>query len=331
MRLPAAVHVVTAVLVCASAGWGQELSLLYGQMATLDGRNSSFSWQVDYRHTFLKYLAWSASYINEGHIVNHKRDGGASQLWLRFPLFENRRIWMSLGGGAYRYFDTTLAPNGIDSEDLHGWAQIYSVAVTYYAPERLFVRLLYNRVVAGGDIDTQTAVLGVGYRLWKNSEDEHGTPASDRSPFTTAHEFTIAGGDSVQNTLTDSKGGASEMEYRQGFDRHGDWSVSLLNEDSLKSTRRTELTPQVWLVDAYLDRRLTLGLGLGPDFFFDSERPSESAENTLGNIVGGIVTGTVSWRFGDHWLARFIWHRVVSRYNPDSDVFLLGPGYRWGD
>src|ERR1019366_6337719 len=103
---------------------------------------------------------------------------------------------MSLGGGTYRYFDTTLAPNGTDSEDLHGWAQIYSASVTYYAPERWFLRLLVNRIVAGGDVDTQTAVLGVGYRLWKQSEDEHGTPASGGAPPATAHEVVIFGGDS---------------------------------------------------------------------------------------------------------------------------------------
>ena len=31
----------------------------------------------------------------------------------------------------------------------------------------------------------------------------------------------------------------------------------------------------------------------------------------------------------DQWLARVVWDRVVTNYNRDSDVFLLGVGYRW--
>jgi len=313
----------------AQPGWNQELSFLYGQMSTTDGQDTTFSWQIDYRHTFYRYFAWSTAYINEGHILNHKRDGAAGQLWLRFPLFDTHRLWISFGGGAYRYFDTTLADNGIDSRDLRGFAQIYSAAATYYAPKRLFFRMNYNRIVAARDIDTQTLVFGVGYRLWKTDEEEKKGPAPDASAQTTAHEVMLAGGDSVQNTFQDSKGAATEIEYRQGFATHGDWSVTLMNEDGFKSSSRTELATQLWLTDAYLDQRLTLGLGLGPNFFIDSERPSEAAENTFSNIVGAIVTVSTSWRFGPHWLARANWHRVVSRYQPDSDVFSVGPGYRW--
>ena len=58
--------------------YGQELSLLYGQMNTPDGQNSTFSWQVDFRKNLSRYFSVSADYLNEGHIVNHKRDGGGS-------------------------------------------------------------------------------------------------------------------------------------------------------------------------------------------------------------------------------------------------------------
>jgi hypothetical protein len=310
--------------------YGQELSLLYGQMNTPDGQNSTFSWQVEFRKNFYRYLSWSADYINEGHIVAHKRDGGASQLWMRWPLFDTHSLWISAGAGAYRYFDTTVAADGVSSQDLHGWAQIYSAAVTWYAPERFFARMLVNRIVAGGDIDTQTVVFGVGYRLWKSNDDERRPSAADASAQTTFQEIWGAAGDSVENTFKDSKGIASEVEYRQGFARHGDWSVSLVNEDGFHSTTRTEVAPQIWVVDAYLNRHLMLGFGIGPTLILDSERSTEAAENTLGNVVGAIATGTIAWRFGDHWLARFAWHRVLSRYNPDMDVFVVGPGYRWG-
>jgi hypothetical protein len=41
------------------------------------------------------------------------------------------------------------------------------------------------------------------------------------------------------------------------------------------------------------------------------------------------VTVTTSYRFSDHWFTRFNWDRVESNDNRDSDIFLLGVGYRW--
>jgi hypothetical protein len=37
----------------------------------------------------------------------------------------------------------------------------------------------------------------------------------------------------------------------------------------------------------------------------------------------------VTTRFFDHWFTRFNWNRVMSNDSRDSDVFLLGVGYRW--
>jgi hypothetical protein len=45
--------------------------------------------------------------------------------------------------------------------------------------------------------------------------------------------------------------------------------------------------------------------------------------------ISGLLTVTASCRFSDHWFTRFNWNRVMSNDNRDSDVFLLGVGYRW--
>jgi hypothetical protein len=41
------------------------------------------------------------------------------------------------------------------------------------------------------------------------------------------------------------------------------------------------------------------------------------------------VTLTASHRVGRHWVARLSWSRIVSKYDRDSDIILVGAGYRF--
>jgi len=41
------------------------------------------------------------------------------------------------------------------------------------------------------------------------------------------------------------------------------------------------------------------------------------------------VTLAAGYRFADHWIARFHWNRVATRDERDTDMFVLGVGYRW--
>lgn len=41
------------------------------------------------------------------------------------------------------------------------------------------------------------------------------------------------------------------------------------------------------------------------------------------------LTVTTSYRFSDRWFTRFNWNRVMSNDSRDTDLFLLGLGYRW--
>ena len=41
------------------------------------------------------------------------------------------------------------------------------------------------------------------------------------------------------------------------------------------------------------------------------------------------MTVTASYRFSDRWFTRFNWNRVMSNDSRDTDIFLLGLGYRW--
>jgi hypothetical protein len=84
----------------------QEFSLLGGEVKNADSRDSSYSWQLEYREAVGDHFAASFSYLNEGHVPNHHRDGHAIQLWGRTDFF-NRSLSLAAGVGPYFYFDTT--------------------------------------------------------------------------------------------------------------------------------------------------------------------------------------------------------------------------------
>jgi len=129
----------------------QEIAFLSGQTTAVDTNDSSYAWKIDYRQEFARYSAWSVSWINEGHVDGHRRDGPTALLWLVLPLFKQRAS-IALGAGAYRYFDTVAEPNGRGSIDNHGFAPVYSVSGTIYTPTPIFLRMTLDQIVAGGTL-----------------------------------------------------------------------------------------------------------------------------------------------------------------------------------
>jgi hypothetical protein len=302
----------------------QELSGMGGLMRPVGEDVQSYAWQFDFRYGLSRHWAWSASWLNEGHVPDHHRDGFVSQLWLRWP-FSNDRFELDAGAGFDRYYDTQPGENG-DSVNVHGFAPIYSLSVTDYTDSPWFVRLTFNRVNPSSDIRIDSVVLGVGYGL--EHRVNSGTPAPAEAGRTTNNEFTVFVGQSVVNTLASENALAYSVEYRHGIGRHLDWTVSWIYEGDPEIVRRQGLGTQVWLVGAYLNDRLALGIGFGVYIYID-KKETEATDQDKNSDVAGLITPTIAYRLSDHWLARFNWDRIVSNYNKDADVFLLGLGYRW--
>lgn len=308
-----------------------EITLLGGRMETRNSSESTYSWQTDFRYYPIPYLVWSASYINEGHTTGHKRDGVATQLWGRIPLYKGR-IFLSFGGGPYLFFDTVTRPDGT-FEDVQSWAGIYSVSAAYYTKSPFLVRVTMNHVRGSGDLDTNTYVLGVGYRLWKEREREFGEFPEDTGggiPLKTGDEVMLFAGQTVVNSLKDQKGIASGIEFRKGIISHLDWTLSWLNEGDPEVIRRNGLCSQLWFVDAYMDNRLALGAGAGGYYFIDQKRPARPGKEGTRDLAY-LISITAAYRFANHWFTRFNWNRVLVDYNRDTDVFTLGLGFRWNE
>lgn len=300
--------------------FSQELSFLIGRVEPVFNSKFTNGWQVDFIHDLYKYLALSGSYINEGHLTNHKRDGLAAQLWGRIPLF-NHRILLAVGGGGYYYFDTTTKQDN-NFKNAHGLAQIYSVSATYYINSPWFIRLLLNHIEHSHEVDANMYLFGIGYRLWHESKDNNKEKINK-----TGKEVLGFAGEAISNNLHNHSGIVGGLELRTGIVKHLDWTLTWLYENN-PYISRNGFGSQLWLIDKFFEQRVDLGVGIGPYFFINQKYLPESEKNN-GNNIGALISITTCYRFTNHWFTRFNWNRIQSTHDRDTDDFVLGLGYSW--
>jgi hypothetical protein len=316
---------VAAFCVAPPRMFAQELALYAGP---LTGEHShSYSWALDYTEGFGRYFAGSITWLNEGHIPDHHRDGPMVQLWGRLPLFE-RRFVVALGVGPYRYFDTEAAEQGGGYSNTHGWAVVYSARATWYSSQRWTANLQVNHVQVTNGSSTTAVMLGVGYQL-----DAPDTPgprdfALPRTSKVTNNEITLMAGVTILNSLDSQTAAAQAIEYRRGLTNYLDATLGYLHEGSSLSARRDGATAQLWLTRAFFDERLTLGIGAGA--YAAIHHGNSDDDNGSGDgVLSGLVSMSASYRVTRHWSARLTWNRVMTRYSRDTDVILAGVGYRF--
>lgn len=299
----------------------QEISALGGVMGTGGVHATSYAWELQYRHRLWGQLAWSAAWINEGHTDSHHRDGLALQVW-GLLLNDPDDFTLAIGAGGYHYSDThLLAGDGYTND--HGWTPLFSLAATYYTDSAWFLQVAGNHIQSANGLHTNSLLAGVGYQLgWKRA-------VSPRARVRAANTLTAMAGRTIVNSRSSEHAGAVLLEYRRAFGRNFDWTISYLDEGDPAFIHRQGVASQVWLVDAYLQRRIGVGLGVGPYFVFQREGPSSRSDNTEA-ATAVILSPTISYRIGHYWQARLTWNRVISRDNRDADVIVAGLGYRWG-
>ena len=59
------------------------LDLLGGLISSHEDRETSYTWQISYMEDIDDHFGWSFSWLNEGHMPNHHRDGPTLQLWAK--------------------------------------------------------------------------------------------------------------------------------------------------------------------------------------------------------------------------------------------------------
>jgi len=311
----------------ASSAAAQELTLFGGASTARDLDESTYAWKVEYRQGLGEHFEVSYSWLNEGHVTGHHRDGHGLQLWARERL-RGGRLSLAAGAGVMRYYDTVDSRPERPYANQHGYAGLFSADAAYYFGNRWVVRAEANVAWAPpASTDAWNVLAGVGYQLappgapgsrpWPERQDEP----------TTGNEVTAFVGQTVVNGFESEKAPAWAVEFRKGLGRFFDASVSYIHEGDSTLVRRAGIGVQGWLGRAFLGRRLALGLGIGAYFATDEYKPLHAGGGR--RTVAGLITPSVSYRFGSRTLARFSWNRMASSYHRDTDVFLLGLGRRF--
>ena len=294
----------------------QEVYALAGWMQTDTPVSSSYAWTLSYAQNFSNHISASYSWLNEGHFPGHHRDGNVTQLWWRSnPL---GGFTFAGGAGVYRYFDTVLAENPSGYADAHGWGIVYSLSATHSLTKRLDVQVRVDRVALLNHIDTTSAMVGFG---WKLAQD-HGTEESTRA-FARPWEVTLLAGQTIVNSFSSPKSLATSAELRWRWGSVLRVSASYVNEGDDRIIRRNGTLAEGWLEPSFFDDRVTFGVGVGGYLSIDHHQPEGA-----GRSLSGVVTTTTSWNIVSSWVVRASWHRIVTNYNRDSDILLMGIGYR---
>ena len=135
----------------------------------------------------------------------------------------------------------------------------------------------------------------------------------------------LLAGRSIVNSFKSETSTSTGLEYRRTFTPNIEGSVILMNEGKVDAAERKGVSAQVWLLRPFTERTV-LEMGFGAYAMRDQlDRTDPHAERE--NHVAPIASIGMRYRFDDHWRAQLTWSRVITNYERDSDVFLLGAGY----
>lgn len=317
-----------ATAACVSSAASQELSFLTGALEDYETREDTYSWRIEYLQGLGENLHFTWSWVNEGHVLGHHRDGHTLQLWYRRNTL-GRRLSLALGGGAYRFYDTQAAETSQGYANQHGTGVNASATAGYYLRNRVVLRGQLTRIWGPSTtIDTWSGLLGVGYQLQAPRQPGPTPWANRQSERTLSNELTLFIGRTVVNSYNSEKGVAGKLAFRRGFARYFAWSIALVDEGDPDVIRRDGVTSQIWAARTFFRDEFEIGLGVGLYYAIDQKYNPESDDEGQGTLAG-LVTPSICWRFAPQWSLRLDWDRTVTSYHRDTDIFGLGAGYRF--
>jgi len=311
--------IVLLLVFFAGPVFGQEMYFLGGGLRAFDSGEMTYTWQLEYRQALGDRSAFSVSYINEGHPPGHRRDGAALQLWGRMHA-PDRRFSLEAGVGPYLYCDTAGHPDDSYS-DRHGWGAVFSLAGTVRLYRQWDMQARINLIGTDHSTGTLSGLIGIGYRFGPEPQD---------APYRYAdagNEISLLLGQTTVNSFDSETALAQYVEYRRVIGRHVEWTFSLLHEGKDRLLCRYGIASQLWAAKSLMEERLKLGVGFGPYLVFDDCRDEQGDRGR--KAFAGLVTFTGSYRIDSRWLIRASWSRIITDYDRDTDLFLIGPGFRF--
>jgi hypothetical protein len=301
----------------ASIAHAQELYALAGAQRTAGVDDSSYAFSLAYQHNVAEHALLSFTWLNEGHVAEHHRDGFGLQGWLRW-LNAARTFDATVGVGPYRFYDTTLHSVGTNSVNEHGFGVLYSVAAHWYTYAPLILQVRYNRAETSTSISTDTLLFGVGYQFEPGNGPGPSVPPRSYGFFSPErNEVTLMLGSTTLNDFSSPKGTAGVLEYRRNLTPYIDATATVIDEGEAGDVKRRGVAVQLWAGRRFLDQRAMVGLGAGPYVAWDDDVATRSL---------GLLTMSISYDFTRQWHGRASWYRTVTTNSRDTDIIVAGIG-----
>jgi len=148
-----------------------ELDLATGFEHSMPDVGNTSTWGIEYRQPFSEHWAASFTWLNEGHLVNHHRDGQAAQLWWRAmrtaAAWYSKPVWVPIITTTRRAPrpSSRLKERTSPFENANGWGVLASAALNWYFKYGWFALLRLNDIEAAGEVRSTALLLGVGHRF----------------------------------------------------------------------------------------------------------------------------------------------------------------------
>lgn len=286
-----------------------------GPISSKGNKHTYKAWGINYVYRNDSPFGWSWTYANEGYFPNHYRDGVSLEAMAHAQPF-NPNWSFAIAAGPYAYFDTIFQKGTTNYSNQHGLGMKIDLTTTYdYSPVVLMLGI--SQVLTIDSYNTTALIFGLGFEL---------DPANPTCPSEEKNnEITFASGKSLVNAGSGQTQHAVPfvIDYRYHFAHPIDWTVSALHEGATSLTNRQGLASEIWARANFFSDRLSLSMGLGP--YVAKEKIPANDQRT---VLNGLLSASANYVFYKPWglLARITWHRVLTGYNRDSDIFLLGLG-----
>lgn len=279
---------------------------VYGNGRATEGGDMNWrAYEVGFGDVLNDYLSVYVAYLNEGHPINHHRDGFAALGSFRFPLSD--RVAFELSAGPYFSMDTTHVDNQTRNEKRLGVRA--SAAVRFYVvPNSLFLKLQYNHIQMINGFNSDAVLFGIG-------SDLRGNLAPALSDGKT--QVSIWAGTSQTNhpQVPIEKGYMFELKRPLG--NAWAYSASVVYEGNNGTAGRRGVAAQVWYVAPVLTKWV-LSAGVGPYVSRDRDEPSSRIR------LNALLSAQVTYQVTNNWAASLRFNRVATSNDKDQDMFMVG-------
>ena len=279
---------------------------VYGDGRATEGGDMHWrAYEVGFGDVLNDYLSVYLAYMNEGHPLNHHRDGFAALGSFRWPV--GSRLALEFSAGPYFSMDTTHV-DGQPRNDKR-WGVRASAAVRYYVvPKRFFLKVQYNHVQMIGGFNSDAVLFGIG-------SDFGGDPGPAFSDGKT--QIGVWAGTSQTNRPQVPIERGYMVEVKRPLGNAWAYSASFVYEGNNGVAGRRGVAAQFWYV-APIKSKWTLSAGVGP--YLSRDRNDGSGRTRL----NALLSAQVAYQVTNDWAASLRFNRVATGNDKDQDMFMVG-------